>query len=421
MGKQSPCSSLEGDIEAAEFGLPSPGGLIAEYQNHESRRFLFEGMKIRTITTGFNLGLPFNKAEIRIIADFTNNARRIFEQKGYTVQTVRIATQPWEEYFESKSRIVRLAKELEGLIQESHIDFFNMGTTTNPELIPVIYDMIKGTAHMFCTVLVCNGERIYHETVRRTATLMKRLSRIGDDGFANLRFAAIFNTGPGSPFYPAAYHRGPTSFGIGTENSDLVCEAFSKARSIEKARSYLRKLLMEEFKAIEQIAEQIAQKEKIEYGGIDVSIATSVKPDESVAFAFEKLGLGKFGEVGTLAIAKLITDVIKGLDIKQCGYSGLMLPVLEDYGLAERNNQGMYNLSNLLLYSSVCGTGLDTIPLPGDVSEEKLLALLLDIASLSIALKKPLSARLMPVPGKRVGDMTDYDFEYFVNSKIMKI
>ena len=98
-----------------------------------------------------------------------------------------------------------------------------------------------------------------------------------------------------------------------------------------------------------------------------------------------------------------------------------MLPVLEDYGLAQRNTEESYNLTDLLLYSSVCGTGLDTIPLPGDVSEDKLYALLLDIASLAIKLNKPLSARLMPIPHKKAGEMTGYTFEYFVNSKIMKI
>jgi uncharacterized protein (UPF0210 family) len=95
--------------------------------------------------------------------------------------------------------------------------------------------------------------------------------------------------------------------------------------------------------------------------------------------------------------------------------------VLEDYGLAQRNSEGMFNLNNLLLYSSVCGTGLDTIPLPGDTSEKKLYALLLDIASLSNALNKPLSARLMPVPNKLAGEMTEYRFEYFENSRIMNI
>ena len=98
-----------------------------------------------------------------------------------------------------------------------------------------------------------------------------------------------------------------------------------------------------------------------------------------------------------------------------------MLPVLEDYGLAKRNIERTYNITDLLLYSAVCGTGLDTIPLPGNVSEKKLYALLLDIASLSIKLNKPLSARLMPIPDKKTGEMTGYKFDYFVNSKIMDI
>jgi len=365
--------------------------------------------------------LPLEEEQIRIIADSAHNAKKLFEDQGYTVQTVRIATQPWEDYFESQKQIVRLARELEGLAQKYSIDYSNVGTTTNTELIPVIYDIIKNTSHMFCTVLVCDNKQVNHELARRTAKLMKRLSRISKDGFANLRFAAIFNTRPGSPFYPAAYHEGPPSFAIGTENSDLVNKAFSKAKNIEEAGLCLRQILSEEYKKIEEIAEQISEREKIQYGGIDVSIATSIKPDESIAFAFERLGLGKFGDVGTLAIAKVITDTIKSIDIKKCGYCGLMLPVLEDYGLAKRNDEGMYNLSNLLLYSSVCGTGLDTIPLPGDISEKKLYALLLDIASLSITLNKPLSARLMPIPDKKIGEMTDYRFEYFVNSKIMKI
>ncbi len=378
-------------------------------------------MKIRTITTGFNLKLPLKEEQIGKISNFTNNSKKIFENKGYTVQTVRIATQPWEDYFKSKDQIVRLVKKLEDFTHRYNIDFFNIGTTINPKHIQLIYDIIKGISNGFCSVTISDKKQINYEAARQTARLMKRLSRISKDGFANIRFAALFNTRPGSPFYPAAYHNGPTSFAIGTENSDLVYKAFSKAKNIEKAGLYLKKILTDEYKRIEEIAIQISKEEKIRYDGIDVSIATSVKPDESIAYAFERLGLGKFGEVGTLAIARIITETLRDLDIKKCGYSGLMLPVLEDYGLAMRNKGGTYNLTNLLLYSSVCGTGLDTIPLPGDVSEKKLYALLLDIASLSIKLDKPLSARLMPVPNKKAGEMTEYDFEYFVNSRIMKI
>lgn len=378
-------------------------------------------MKIRTITTGFNLRTPFEEEQIRKIADFTHISRKAFESKGYTVQTTRIATQPWEEYFDSKKQIVELVKRLEESINNYNIDHFNVGTTFDPKNMPLVYDIVKNTSDGFCTTMICDRETIDYEAARQTARLMKGLSKIDKDGFANLRFAALFNTEPGSPFYPAAYHKGDTSFAIGCENSDLVYKAFSKAKNIEKAGLYLKKILTEEYEKIQEIAEEISKKEKIKYDGIDVSVATSVTPDESIAYAFEKLGLGKFGEPGTLAIAKMVTDTIKQLRIKKCGYSGLMLPVLEDYGLAMRNRDGYYNLMNLLLYSAVCGTGLDTVPLPGNVSEKKLYALLLDIASLSIKLNKPLSARLMPVPDKKIGEMTRFAFEYFVNSKIMKI
>jgi len=378
-------------------------------------------MKIRTITTGFSLKLPLKEEQFRKIADFTIRAKKEFEKRGYVVQTTRTSTQPWEEYFQSKKQIVNLTKELENLTKKYGLDYFNIGTTKNSKNIPIIYDILKDISVGFCTVSISDDKEIDFEAAKQTAKLMKNLSIVDPDGLTNLRFAALFNTKAGSPFYPAAYHKGPTSFAIGTENSDLVYKAFSKAKDIQKASSILKKILTVEDKKIEAIAKQISKKEKIKYNGIDVSIATSVKSDESIAYAFEKLGLGKFGEVGTLVVAKVVTDVVKSLDIKKCGYSGLMLPVLEDYGLAMRNKEGTYNLTNLLLYSAVCGTGLDTIPLPGDVSEKKLYALLLDIASLSTKLNKPLSARLMPVPGKKIGEMTKYKFEYFANSKTMEI
>jgi uncharacterized protein (UPF0210 family) len=296
-----------------------------------------------------------------------------------------------------------------------------MGTTRDVKNMPFVYELIKNTTRGFCTVLVCDEKNINIDAARQAAKIINKLSVLDADGFTNLRFAAIFNTKPGSPFYPGAFHKGPVSFAVGTENSDLVCKAFSRAKDIKIAGSYLKDLLTSEFKKIERVGNRLQREWNIKYGGIDVSIASSVKPTESIAFAFEKLGLGKFGGPGTLSIAKIVTDTLRDLRVKTCGYSGLMFPVLEDYGLARRNIEGNYDLIHLLTYSAVCGTGLDTVPLPGNISEKKLFALLLDIASLSQKLDKPLSARLMPVPGKKAGEMTDFKFEYFANSKIMKL
>ncbi len=95
-----------------------------------------------------------------------------------------------------------------------------------------------------------------------------------------------------------------------------------------------------------------------------------------------------------------------------------MLPVLEDATLAARSMQ--YTLDSLLLYATVCGTGLDTIPLPGDTPTDALAAILLDLATLAVKLDKPLTGRLMPIPGLRAGDMTQFDFEYFANARVLE-
>ena len=89
--------------------------------------------------------------------------------------------------------------------------------------------------------------------------------------------------------------------------------------------------------------------------------------------------------------------------------------------MARRSIEEMYTLDSLLLYSAVCGTGLDTIPLPGEVTTEQVAGILLDMASLATVLNKPLTARLLPIPGKRAGELTEFDFPYFSNARILDV
>jgi hypothetical protein len=148
--------------------------------------------------------------------------------------------------------------------------------------------------------------------------------------------------------------------------------------------------------------------------GIDDSPAPL--KDVSIGAAFESLLNAPFGSAGTLTVAALVTDVLKAEPaVSAIGYSGLMMPVLEDARLAQRWSEGRLTLDQLLQYSSVCGTGLDTIPLPGDVTEEQLARIIGDVATLAVKLKKPLTARLLPVKGKRAGDRTEFDNPNLVN------
>ena len=126
-----------------------------------------------------------------------------------------------------------------------------------------------------------------------------------------------------------------------------------------------------------------------------------------------------FVAIGTLTGVALIKNSIPVDKEKVIGFSGFFQPVLEDFILSKRLAEGKFNLDSLLLYTTMCGAGLDVIPLPGDITEKELFYILLDLCTISIRLNKPLTARLMPIPGRNVGDEVEFDFEYFAPSRII--
>ena len=119
-----------------------------------------------------------------------------------------------------------------------------------------------------------------------------------------------------------------------------------------------------------------------------------------------------------MTAALVITTAVKAVPVKQIGYSGLMVPVMEDKLLAQRWAEGAVNTDALLAYSAVCGTGLDTVPFPGDISVGQLERIFGDVASLAWKWNKPLSARLQPVLGKKAGDRTDFHSQYLFNTTL---
>jgi uncharacterized protein (UPF0210 family) len=146
-------------------------------------------------------------------------------------------------------------------------------------------------------------------------------------------------------------------------------------------------------------------------------------PERSIAHAIEMVSGVPFGGAGTLAAAAFVTGTLREARdlLPTVGYSGLMLPVLEDQTLADSVADRRVTLDTLLLLSAVCGLGLDTIPLPGNVTTEELERIILDMASLAVRLDKPLTARLLPVPGKSAGDPVEWpDFHYFTKGRVME-
>jgi uncharacterized protein (UPF0210 family) len=381
-------------------------------------------MKIRTITTGISFKSPADFEKIEPAARFNQKAKEFFEQQGYEVQTARLATNSWEQYLtdstdeETLSQILRI----EEICRDSGTNLFSIGFASLPDKIRLCPEIIKSTSLAHCSVKIGDAEAgISPESVRTCAEVIRRIADETKDGMGNFRFCGWANCKPGIPFFPAAYHEGETSFSIGLECSDLLVKAFSVSENLFEAEQNFKTIVEEELKRIEDAAQRISIEYQTRFRGIDASLAPSLVKEESIAFAYEKFLSGKFGAPGTLAISAVITRVLKNLSVKTCGYSGLMLPVCEDFGLAQRAGERTYNLVNLLLYSAVCGCGLDVVPLPGDITVEKIEGILSEVATLAITLDKPLSARLLPSPGKKAGDMTDFDSPYLVNCRVFDI
>jgi uncharacterized protein (UPF0210 family) len=128
----------------------------------------------------------------------------------------------------------------------------------------------------------------------------------------------------------------------------------------------------------------------------------------SIGAAIESFTGAPFGSPGTETAAGVITRAVKDVPVKQVGYSGLMIPVLEDAVLTRRWTEGTFGLDSILAYSAVCTAGVDTVPLAGDTTEDAIARIVGDMATLAFKWNKPLAARLLPAPGRKVGDVTEF-------------
>jgi uncharacterized protein (UPF0210 family) len=384
-------------------------------------------MQIRSITCFIDPRFSSLETALKIAGDFLKVARPAFTCSGYEVQSARLATVPFASLLDEATphALVSLAQYLEHAIAQLGFEYISLGPAlpTQMDYYQLIPETLSKTQNTFLAgSLTTQDGEVSLSAIHQCARVIQQAGTISSDGFANLRFAALANVPPGSPFFPAAYcHGGEPSFALATEAADLAVTSFTEADSLQAARQNLICLMEEHGHRLSVVAQEVEKATSIHFGGIDFSLAPFPAVERSLGTAMERLGVPTLGVHGSLAAAAILADTIDQAKFNRAGFSGLLLPVLEDATLALRAAQGSLDLTHLLLFSAVCGTGLDTIPLPGDATEEQLAAILLDLASLSSRLAKPLTARLMPIPGKKPGDPTGFNFSYFANSRVLPI
>src|SRR6266536_1081005 len=397
---------------------------------HRNEDIFMLTLPVRTITLGVADAHPLTAAVIARARTILQNASKRLGEAGYEVQTVRLSTHPLFDDLSdwSSEALIQYSKDLQSMLDDAGLGFCSLGTAqvARPnfplERLDLLADILIPTHALCATVQLATVEHgLRAEAALPTALIIQRLAQETAEGQGNFRFAMLSCVAPGTPFFPAAYHSGPASLAIGLQGASIITDALQarvadtvQATNLALVEQWVRAALLESATPVVALGQELAQEHQLLFGGIDLSPAP-MGPD-SIAAAMELCGYGPVGTYGTLSVAAALTSALKSTGLPTCGYCGLMLTVLEDAGLGSRWEEGYLNAQQLLLYSAVCGTGLDTLPLPGDCPTETIAHLLLDVATLALRLQKPLSARLFPVPGRRVGERTAFTSPYLTNT-----
>jgi hypothetical protein len=382
--------------------------------------------RVRTITAGITLGDAGDLRPVEAAIAALERGKNAFETAEYEVETLRVATAPFVAGLSAADResALPLLQRFDALAVERGI-MVSVGPVlvtdrADAELPGWAAELARTTKNVSFSIRVASPDAgVHHQGAAVAARTMIAVANVAKDGVANFRFAAAANILPGTPFFPVAYHQGPDAVALGLESPNLVQRAFAAATDAHDATALLRSVLEAELAPVAGLAAAFARREGRAYLGIDPSPAPA--PDRSIGAAIEALTHSPFGTASTLEACAAITTALKTLQIRTCGYAGLMLPVLEDPILAQRATEGRYGIRDLLLYSSVCGTGLDVVPIPGDTPVETIAALIRDVAALSSKLHKPLSVRLLLVPEKKAGDVVHFADPRLTDCAILRV
>ncbi|GAB4330249.1 MAG: hypothetical protein Kow0069_37910 [Promethearchaeota archaeon] len=296
-------------------------------------------------------------------------------------------------------------------------------------LASAIRDVLWSDSRFFSSIPIAGSGNpgVDHLAIELAARVVTLLGSSRKRALSNLQFCSSANVPPNVPFFPAAYHvpsRERVVLSVATQTADLAVEAAREAlEGAEFTSSFVEKVTNFLERAWSALKGNSAG--DWDLTGFDLSPAPFPREDSSIGRALELLSGEPVGRVTTCGAVALVTTTLGnlggGLDCVGPGFHGVMLPVLEDAVLAKRAAEGRLTLQKILLYSTLCGTGVDTLPIPGDSSNHDVACTLRALATLSIRHSKPLTARLMPVKGAEAGDPVDFGFEYFAPGAVVPL
>jgi hypothetical protein len=383
--------------------------------------------KVRAITGFVRLERATYEQQIGAALVVLRAAKGEFEKQGYEVETLRIVTQPLGELVSGQSETQALAflKAFDELsVKENFLPNVGpgmMGDADDPRIMGLLGKALTTLPNIEASAIIAADDGIHWKVIHESAALVRYVADHSPRSQGTFNFTATAMLKPYGPFYPGAYHTGAGGqLSIGFEGANVVREVFARTHGDFAASvTELTRQLTVHARVAESIGLKLAAAQHWSFMGVDPTPAPL--GDASIGAAIEAYTGARFGSSGTMTAALIITTAVKAVPVRQVGYSGLMVPVMEDKVLARRWAEGTFNTDSLLSYSAVCGTGLDTVPFPGDISVDQLARIFGDVASLAWKWHKPLSARLQPVAGKRAGEQTDFRDQYLFNTTLQAL
>ena len=381
----------------------------------------------RTITSSIIIDYSTDESEILYQLEIISKQLKIIEKKYTKIKTLRISI-----IFNNNISISSLPGLINKLLfiqkasKSLSIRWLSLSLNSNQfenieNISEIVRTIILKISNIFIHLIVSKNIKSVFDCFAKTII---EVSRISHNGFENFRLGISNGHTNNTPFFPFANFKEKLSYSVGLETlKDLIDQCFanpdlSTSNKILKYRETLSN-------SLEDINNFLLDNSILNYKGIDASLAPIPQTNQSIGLLYEFLGISTLGNLGSLSITSRLTDLIKkSFEIskaKKAGFNGVMFSPLEDDWLAKQSAQGIINIESLMLYSTVCGCGIDMLPLPGDVFGETLASLICDIVTLSFKLNKPLGIRVMPIPGKFSNDKTNFNHDFLSDMKIINI
>ena len=254
--------------------------------------------------------------------------------------------------------------------------------------------------------------RLMGEIVKRTAELTA-----AQDGLGCAKLVVFANAVEDNPFMAGAFHgvgEAGTVINVGVSGPGVVKHALESIpdANLNDAAEMIKRTAFKITRAGQLIAKEAAKRLNAEFGIVDLSLAPTPVMGDSVAHILEELGLERVGGHGTTAALAMLNDAVKKGGVMASshvgGLSGAFIPVSEDIGMIEAAQEGSLNIDKLEAMTAVCSVGLDMIAIPGKTPASTIAAIIADEAAIGMINNKTTAVRVIPVPGKDVGDSVEF-------------